>query len=65
MTHYRLSVDYLTGEINMLNRSLDKMQKQQKKAVKQVQEQLQSFLEVSLVLVWNYKPRIKEKKKEL
>ncbi|XP_033631464.1 inverted formin-2-like isoform X2 [Asterias rubens] len=41
----RLSVDYLTGEINMLNRSLDKMQKQQKKAVKQVQEQLQSFLE--------------------
>ncbi len=40
----RLSVDYLTGEINMLNRSLDKIQKQQEKAVAEVQEQLKGFL---------------------
>ncbi|XP_038055713.1 inverted formin-2-like isoform X2 [Patiria miniata] len=55
----RLSLDHLTGEINILGRSLEKLEKQQENAAKDVQEQLQSFIKDALSQVEDLKEELR------
>ncbi|XP_022091618.1 inverted formin-2-like isoform X2 [Acanthaster planci] len=55
----RLSVDYLAGEINMLGRSLEKLQNQLENAAKEVREQLQNFIKEALSQLDDLKEELK------